>query len=157
MAVPAEDIEHAVDGCGLPTFALPLDAVAQGCARFAAAAADGQPAPRRFFAAMTRHPDTSRNRPPVHRSDARGRCNALRQGRRRRFYCAGIPNQRLGIAIKVEMAPPAPPNPPFSPRCVASDAITDANLTTLARYARPSTLNTRGEIVGSIEARVTFY
>ena len=43
--VAAGDIEQAVDGCGLPTFALPLERVAPRCARFAAAAADGVAAP----------------------------------------------------------------------------------------------------------------
>ena len=51
-------IELAIDGCGLPTFALPLERVATACARFAAAAADGVAAPRRITDAMTRIPNT---------------------------------------------------------------------------------------------------
>jgi L-asparaginase II len=157
MTVPEEDIEHAVDGCGLPTFALPLDAVAQGCARFSAAAADGDPAPRRIFAAMTTHPEyvagTDRLCTDLMR-ESNGTLFAKvgAEG----FYCAGIPNQRLGIAIKVEDGATRASEPALLATLRRLDAITAADLTTLARYARPSILNTRGEIVGSIESRVTF-
>jgi L-asparaginase II len=155
MEVPAEDIEHAVDGCGLPTFALPLDAVAQGCARFAAAAADGTPAPRRLFDAMTRHPQyvagTDRLCTDLMReSDGALFAKVGAEG----FYCAGIPGQRLGVAIKVEDGATRASEPALLATLRRLDAITDAHLTTLARYAQPSILNTRGEIVGAIEARV---
>ena len=33
MRITDDDIEQGVDGCGLPTFALAIDAVAEGCAR----------------------------------------------------------------------------------------------------------------------------
>ena len=33
MRIDAERYRTAIDGCGLPTFALALDAVAEGCAR----------------------------------------------------------------------------------------------------------------------------
>ena len=57
MRIDAGDISVATDGCGLPTYAMPLDAVATGCAHFAAAVAAGQPAPSAIFHAMTAHPD----------------------------------------------------------------------------------------------------
>src|SRR5689334_5890042 len=36
MRINAEYVSIGVDGCGLPTFAIALDAVAEGCARFSA-------------------------------------------------------------------------------------------------------------------------
>ena len=157
MGVAADDIEHAVDGCGLPTFALPLDAVAQGCARFAAAAADGRPAPRRLFDAMTRHPEyvAGTDRLCTDLMREAGRALFAKVGAEG-FYCAGIPAARLGIAIKVEDGATRASEPALLATLRRLDAITDASLTALARYARPSILNTRGDIVGSIEAHVQF-
>ena len=64
----------AIDGCGLPTFAMALDAVAEGCARFAAAVAAGDAG---AAAHLQRHGRASgvrrRHRSPRHRPDARGR------------------------------------------------------------------------------------
>ncbi len=155
MGVPADDIEHAVEGCGLPTFALPLDAVAQGCARFAAAAADSQPAPRRLFDAMTKHPEyvagTDRLCTDLMR-EAKGALFAKvgAEG----YYCVGVPAQRLGIAIKVEDGATRASEPALLATLRHLDAITGANLAALARYAHPSIPNTRGEVVGSIEAHI---
>jgi L-asparaginase II len=157
MGVPADDIEHAIEGCGLPTFALAIDAVAQGCARFAAAAADSQPAPRRLFDAMTKHPEyvagTDRLCTDLMR-EARGTLFAKvgAEG----YYCAGIPAQRLGIAMKAEDGATRASEPALLATLRRLDAITDTTLTALARYAQPSILNTRGEIVGAIEAHVEF-
>jgi L-asparaginase II len=157
MSVPAEDVEHAVDGCGLPTYALPLDAVAHGCARFAAAAAGGQPGPAQILEAMTRHPEyvagTDRLCTDLMRA-ARGSLFAKvgAEG----FYCAGIPARRLGIALKVEDGATRASEPALIATLRHLDAIGDAEAEQLHRYAHPAILNTRGEIVGSIEARVQF-
>ena len=60
-------IELGIDGCGLPTFALPLDRVATACARFAAAAADGVAAPARIARRDDRASRICRgHRPAVH-------------------------------------------------------------------------------------------
>lgn len=59
MRVEADEIDQGVDGCGLPTFALALDAVAEGCAGFAAAASDDVSAQAKIFQAMTMHPRLS--------------------------------------------------------------------------------------------------
>ncbi len=157
MGVPAEDIEHAVDGCGLPTFALPLDAVAHGCARFAAAAADGQPAPSRLYGAMTMHPEyvAGTDRLCTDLMRAAGGEVFAKVGAEG-FYCAGIPAQRLGVALKVEDGATRALEPALLATLHRLDALTDAHLITLARYAQPSILNTRGEIVGSIQAHVRF-
>lgn len=54
------DIEHAVDGCGVPAFRLPVIRFALALARFAAtngAAGRHAPAAARLFEAMTSHPE----------------------------------------------------------------------------------------------------
>lgn len=155
MDVPSEDIEHAVDGCGLPTFALPLDAVAYGCARFAAAAGDAQPAPSCLFNAMTRHPQfvAGTGRLCTDLMQAAGGSLFAKVGAEG-FYCAGIPSQRLGVAIKVEDGAVRAVEPALLATLRRLDAIGDAELTALARYAEPSILNTRDEVVGFIRAHV---
>jgi L-asparaginase II len=157
MDIPADDIEFAVDGCGLPTFALPLDAVAVGCARFAAAAADGQPAPQRLFEAMTRHPEyvAGTDRLCTDLMRTAGGSLFAKVGAEG-FYCAGIPSQRLGIAIKVEDGATRASEPALLATLRHLDVSTDTDLTALARYARPSVLNTRGDVVGAIVAHVQF-
>jgi L-asparaginase II len=157
MDVPVEDVEHAVDGCGLPTFALPLDAVAQGCARFAAAAADGQPAPSRLFGAMTMHPEyvAGTDRLCTELMRAAGDSLFAKVGAEG-FYCAGVPTQRLGIALKVEDGATRASEPALIATLRHLGAIGAAEVHRLERYARPAILNTRGEVVGSIEAVVNF-
>ena len=157
MGVDAGAIEQAIDGCGLPTFAMPLDAVAEGCARFAAAAADGVAAPARIFAAMVAHPEFVAG---TDRLDT-----ALMQVAKRRlfakvgaegFYCVGIPAMRLGVALKVEDGAWRAVEPALLATLRRIDAIGATELDLLARYAEPAILNTRGETAGAIRARVDF-
>ena len=156
MGIEQDDVEQGIDGCGLPTFALPLDAVAEGCARFAAAAADGQPAPARIFAAMMTHPEfvagTDRLDTDLIRT-AQGRLFSKvgAEG----FYCVGIPSTRTGIALKVEDGALRAAEPALLAILHAIDAISASDLETLARYARPRIVNTRGELVGHIRAAVS--
>ncbi|OFW44841.1 MAG: hypothetical protein A3J29_06625 [Acidobacteria bacterium RIFCSPLOWO2_12_FULL_67_14b] len=155
MGVEANDIDQAIDGCGLPTFALPLDAVAEGCARFAAAAADRTPAPARIFAAMTAHPEyvagTGRLDTDLMRT-AQGRLFAKvgAEG----FYAVGIPSRRMGLALKVEDGSGRASEPALLAALRLLDVITFQQFDALARYAHPAILNTRGETVGSIRVRL---
>ena len=157
MGVDAAAIEQAIDGCGLPTFAMPLDAVAEGCARFAAAVADGQAAPARIFSAMVAHPEfvagTDRLDTELMRA-AKGRLFAKvgAEG----FYCVGIPEMRLGVALKVEDGAWRAVEPALLATLRQIDAIGAGELDRLAGYAQPAILNTRNETVGSIRARVDF-
>jgi L-asparaginase II len=103
MHLPPGDLAVAVDGCGIPTYAAPLDAVARACARLSSAAADQDAAPRTVLAAMMAHSElvagTARLCTDLMRSSG-GRLWAKvgAEG----YYCAGVPAERLGIAIKIE-------------------------------------------------------
>jgi L-asparaginase II len=152
--VQADSIPIAVDGCGLPTFALPLGAMAQGCARFAAAAADGRPAPAAIVAAMTSHPEyvagTDRLCTDLMR-EAQGALFAKvgAEG----YYCAGIPAMRLGVAMKVEDGAWRAVEPVLLATLRRIDAITTQTMVALARYGHPPIRNTRDELVGAIQVR----
>ena len=155
--IDADEVEQAVDGCGLPTFALALDAVAEACARFAAAAADRQSAPGTIFAAMTAHPEfvagTDRLDTDLMRA-ARGRLFAKvgAEG----YYCAGVPEMHLGFALKVEDGAKRAAEPALLAVLHHFDALGSTALENLGGYLHPEVLNTRGEVVGTIRARLDF-
>lgn len=144
-------IRIAVDGCGLPTFGLPLDAVARACARFAAAAG----APALVLAAMTTHPEyvagTDRLDTDLMRVTA-GRVFAKvgAEG----YYCAGAPAAGVGIALKAEDGAKRASEPALLGVLRAQELITADELNALDKYANPAVLNTRGERVGEIRVRV---
>lgn len=155
MGLEAGSIEQAADGCGLPTFAMPLDAVALGCARFAAAAADRQAAPARIVSAMVSHPEfvagTDRLDTDLMRV-TKGRLFSKvgAEG----FYCAGIPAMRAGVAIKVEDGAWRAVEPALLAVLRKIDAISASEFDALHHYAQPVILNTRKERVGTICARI---
>ncbi|MDP1570319.1 MAG: asparaginase [Vicinamibacterales bacterium] len=149
--VPHEAIGCAVDGCGLPTFALPLDAMARGCARLSAAAARGDEAPARVLGAMTAHPEyvagTDRLCTDLMRA-AGGRLWAKvgAEG----YYCAGVPDRGLGLALKVEDGAWRAVEPALLAVLGEAGALDDEVLAALEQYATPTITNTRGERVGAI-------
>lgn len=151
MATPHDQIVCAVDGCGLPTFALPLDRVALGCARLSAAAHAGDEAPARVLGAMTAHPEyvagTDRLCTDLMRA-AGGRVWAKvgAEG----YYCAGVPARGLGIAVKVEDGAWRAVEPALLAVLRAVEALDNEAVESLETYATPAIMNTRGERVGVI-------
>ncbi|HEX4915297.1 MAG TPA: asparaginase [Vicinamibacterales bacterium] len=155
MRVNADEVETAIDGCGLPTFALALDSVAEGCARFAAAAADRGSPQAKIFTAMTTHPeyvagtdhlDTDLMRTAGRRLFAKFGAEG--------FYCVGVPSMKLGFALKVDDGARRAAESAVLAVLHRFDAITAAELQTLHTYANPEILNTRNEVVGSISAQL---
>lgn len=153
MRIDATDLVRGIDGCGLPTFSMPLDAVAEGCARFAAAAAAGEAAPATIFNAMVVHPEYVAG---TDRLDT----DLMRVANRRLFakvgaegfYCAGVPSMKLGVALKVEDGAKRASEPALLAVLHHLDAISAAELERLVRYWRPDVLNTRNETVGHVRA-----
>ena len=151
MRTDPDGIDEAVDGCGLPTFAMPLDAVAEGCARFAAAAADGTTPAAIIFNAMVDHPefvagsdrlDTDLMRVAATRLFAKVGAEG--------FYCAGIPSMQIGIALKVEDGARRAAEAALLAILHRIDALTATEVGVLKRYAQPEILNTRQEVVGHV-------
>ena len=157
MRLDAGAIEQAVDGCGLPTFALALDAVAEGCARFAAAAADGATAAAMIFGAMVDHPDyvagTDRLDTDLMRvADKRLMAKVGAEG----FYCAAVPSKKIGVALKVEDGARRAAEPALLAVLHHLDALTAAEVSRLEKYAQPKILNTRQEVVGHLRTSLDF-
>lgn len=153
--VPHDAIGCAVDGCGLPTFTLPLQAMARACARLSVAADRGDEAPALVLGAMTAHPElvagTDRLCTDLMRA-ARGRLWAKvgAEG----YYCAGVPARGLGVAVKVEDGAVRAVEPALLALLKTVDAIGDDEMAALARYAEPSVVNTRGDRVGAMRVVV---
>jgi L-asparaginase II len=158
MRINADEIEQGTDGCGLPTFAVALDAVAEGCARFAAAATQDGSAPAKIVQAMGAHPEfvagTDRLDTDVMRV-ARGRLFAKvgAEG----FYCAGVPSMKLGFALKAEDGAKRAAESALLAVLHRMKALSTDELNLMARYATPDILNTRQEVVGRVRSRLEFH
>ncbi len=149
--VPSSAISTGVDGCGVVTFGVPLSALALAFARLGAAAERGESGPARIVGAMVRHPEyvagTERLCTDLMRA-AGGRIIAKvgAEG----VYCAGAPGAGLGIALKVEDGAKRAAEPALLGVLRALELISAAEYVSLARYAEPVLLNTRGEEVGRL-------
>jgi L-asparaginase II len=155
--VSARDITVGIDGCGLPTFALPLDAVALACARFANAGRSQSPA-KAIVDAMTAHPEYVAGTGRL--------CTMLMKTASPRlfakvgaegFYCAGVPAMGLGIALKIEDGAKRASEPALLAALHAVGALSTTELDTLREFSQPAVLNTRGEVVGEVRARLALH
>ena len=156
MRIDAGDVAVGVDGCGLPTFGIVLDAVAEGCARFAAAVLAGDPAPSAIFNAIVAHPEyvagTDRLDTDLMRiAGTRLFAKVGAEG----FYTAAIPSMKVGIAIKVEDGNKRAAEPAILAVLRHIDAIGAAEIERLEKYASPTLLNTRNEVVGHVRTTLT--
>jgi L-asparaginase II len=151
MRIDPEDVSTAIDGCGLPTFAIALDAVAEGCARFSAAVASGTPAPATIFDAMVKHPEyvAGTDRLDTDLMRVAGTTLFAKVGAEG-FYCAGIPSMKLGVALKVEDGSKRAAEPAILAVLKNIGAISSSELVHLSKYALPKILNTRQETVGHV-------
>ena len=149
-AVDADRAPRGVDGCGIPTIALPLAAIARGMARMADTS--GLPperveAARRIGDAMAAEPlmvdGTGGFATEVMK--AVGRDVRVKPGAEG-FFCAILPGQGLGVALKIDDGAGRASE-------VAMAAVLERlgiNMSGLERYARPVIRNVAGRDVGSI-------
>ncbi len=153
--VSAEEIHTGTDGCGVPTFALPLTALAVAFARLSAATRRGEAGPARVVGAMVQNPEyvagidrlcTDLMRVAGGRIVAKVGAEGV--------YCAGIPGAELGVALKVEDGATRAAEPALLAVLSALHVLSEDELGALERWARPAVTNTRGERVGGIVARV---
>jgi L-asparaginase II len=157
MRIDAGEVSVAIDGCGLPTFAMALDAVATGCAQFAAAVAAGEPAPSAIFNAIVAHPDyvagTARLDTDLMRiTGTRLFAKVGAEG----YYTAVIPSMKTGVALKVEDGNKRAAEPAILAVLRHIDAIGAAEMDRLSAYASPRIVNTRNDVVGTVRVELSF-
>jgi L-asparaginase II len=151
MRITADEVSVGVDGCGLPTFAIALDAVAEGCARFSAAVASGDRAPAAIFNAMVAHPEyvAGTDRLDTDLMRVTGTRLFVKVGAEG-FYTAGIPSMKIGVALKVEDGSKRAAEPAILAVLRHIEAITASELGRLHKHAHPEILNTRQEVVAHV-------
>jgi L-asparaginase II len=147
----------AVDGCSVPTWALPLDSLAHAFARFGSGVGlepERAKAAARLRAACTSHPwyvaGTGRFCTELmNRFGARIFARTGAEG----VYCAALPEQGLGVAVKCDDGAGR-----------AAEVILAAALTrllpgdraALEPFVRPSMRNWNGIVVGSLRPTAAF-
>jgi L-asparaginase len=134
---PAEEIVTAVDGCGVPTFALTLTEMAAMFAGFARGEPGGM---ETVAAAMTAHPELVGGPQAVDTLAMRALPGAVAKRGAEGVVCAGLPDG-TGIALKVEDG-----------AYRASYAAAGVVLGIPELVERPLH-SSRGDLVGSISAR----
>ncbi len=156
-----DDIPHGTDGCGVPSFALPLAAMATAYARLAAAAAgdDVPDVPAASLAGMRRLVAAVRAHPFLLAGTGRLDTELLEatQGRvlakigAEGVYSAALFEARLGVAFKVEDGALRALGPAL---LAVLDQLAPGVVPPLGSQRRPSIGNTLNQVVGVIEARV---
>lgn len=151
--VPADDANRAVDGCGVPCFAAPLDRAAATAARLSDAA--GRPGPvRRIVTAMTRRPFMV--------AGAKRLCTRLMEEEGGRLfakvgaegvYLAGDLERSLGVALKVEDGAWRAAAPALLSVLDQAGLLSDHARSALAEFAAPPVTNTLGDVVGRWQVR----
>lgn len=158
VGVRPQEVATAIDGCGVPTFAVPLVAIARGFARLAEPRSIAPPhaaAAARVRAAMLAHPEMVAGEGRLDTdlmALASGR--VLAKAGAEACYGVSLVERGWGVAVKIEDG-----NPRATPIAVVEalrqlGALTDSQLDALAGYARPLVRNYRGEVVG--EGRPVF-
>lgn len=153
-----QELGVGVDGCGVPTFAVPVRAMAVAYQRF------GDPsdlpgreaeAARRVAEALRRHPYlvAGRARFDTDCMQATGG-RILVKGGSEGVGCISIPSEGLGIAVKVADGHPRALAPVLLAVLTHLGLLRREEETELAHYRRPPVYNSRGEVVGRIEPRL---
>jgi L-asparaginase II len=150
--LPAASVHLGIDGCGVPTFGVPLERMAFSFARFAKEASEGSD-PARIVDAMVGN--------PFFVAGTGRLCTALmEQAGDRVFlkvgaegvYCAGLRNRGMGIAVKVEDGAWRANDAAMVHALGQVGVLDEDDLRTLSRFQSPELRNTRGEVTGTVTA-----
>jgi L-asparaginase II len=153
-ATLAQDI-CAVDGCSVPTWAVPLDALARGFARFATGA--GLPPERAKAAARLRAACAQQ---PWHVAGTGRFCTEIMRAFGARVFvktgaegvaCAALPELGLGIAVKCDDGAGRAAEVVLA-ATLARFLTGEADRAALARFVRPVLRNWNGIEVGSLRS-----
>lgn len=149
-----EDVATATDGCGVRTFALPLEALARAFARLGREAARGG-VPGQVLGAMRSHPFLvgGSHRLCTRLGEVSGGRIVAKVGAEG-MYGAWVEEPGLGIALKVEDGGRRAADPALLETLRHVGALSRGELEALKELAAPVVTNARGEAVGRLEATV---
>ncbi len=149
--VPGERIPVAIDGCGVPVFALPLANMALSFARLARAAQDGAEGPQRVVSAMTRNAflvggsdrfDTL----VMDAYDGRVLCKVGAEG----VHTLALVERGIGLALKVEDGTQRAQYPAVVALLAHLGELPSTMSDALREHSARAIRNTRNESVGEI-------
>lgn len=152
---PAGKITLGVDGCGIPSCAMPLKNMAIAFSR----AANPEGLPSKVAAACGRVMRAIWANPMMIAGHGRY-CTALLEATGKKLlakagangvYTIGVPGRGLGIAVKVDDGERLGYQAALIKMLRSLDVITDAEARALDEWANPKILNERGEVVGHAE------
>jgi len=153
-----DGLPWAVDGCGVPTYLLPLRQLALGFARLAEPSGLGEAdreAALRIAKAMNREPETVRGEGGFDTLLMRALPRVLvSKGGAEGCHAAGLVGRRIGIAVKVEDGSARALPPVVLSLLRRLEALPDPLPAALGPLARPAVENTRGMVVGEVRACV---
>ena len=149
--VPREDVELAIDGCGVVVFAIPLRNMALAWARLSAATRRGDEVPTRIVSAMRENPfligGTDRfDTVLMEETDGRVLAKVGAEG----VHSLAVLDAGLGIALKVEDGAARAQYPAVLRLLQRLGALPDTLPPRLAEIVTRPVRNTRNEIVGEI-------
>ncbi len=153
--VDRSGIATGVDGCGVVTFAFPLEGLARAFGRLARAANAGEPGPESVVEAMAAHPflvaGTGRLGTRLAEVTA-GR--VLAKVGAEGVYGALVRDRELGIALKARDGAKRAGEVALIGVLDALGVLEPAERAALAARARPEVRNTRDEVVGELRPAV---
>ncbi len=149
--LPPDQLQQAVDGCGVTVFGLPLANMALAFARLGAAAHAGEAGPARVVTAMTRHPFLvgGTDRFDTQLMEACGGAVLCKIGAEG-VHSLSIPARGIGIALKVEDGAARAQYPAVLALLEALGALPDTVPDALGAYRQTAIRNTRAESVGAV-------
>lgn len=155
--VKRDRIGTAIDGCGVVTFAVPVERLAGAFARLVDAAGDSGGPAARIVAAMGAHP---------HRVAGSNRlCTAIMEMTDGRIiakvgaegvYGAAAVDRSWGIALKARDGARRAAESALVEVLVVAALLTEEEASGLERWRRPVLRNTRDEAVGAVRSRITW-
>ncbi|MFO7892538.1 MAG: asparaginase [Longimicrobiales bacterium] len=146
-------IATGVDGCGVVTFAFPLQGLARAFARLVAAAGAGEPGPKAVVGAMATHPHlmAGTDRLGTRLAEVTGGRVLAKVGAEG-VYGAATVDGGLGIALKARDGAKRAGEVALLGVLEELGVLEPDELGALERWARPEVRNTRDEEVGELRA-----
>lgn len=154
---PAEKIGRGLDGCGAPVFALPLVNIARGMAQLLSPNTVPREIAKVYSSitlAMREHPDmiSGEGRFDYELTQASGG-KVLSKSGAEGVQLFGIPDQRLGGAIKIEDGARRAVYSATIELLFQTGFLSDRAVIDLSKFAAPEILNHNGHPVGKIRSR----
>ena len=146
-----EEVKYGIDGCGVPTFYIPLRKMAVGFARLAnpgCLSGKRKEAAIRIVEAMQAHPEMTGE---IRKGKTWPKQIVAKAGALG-VYCGGILNKDRGIAVKVDDGNSSPCALAFTEIIRRLNLADRAELDAYQQLRPTDVLNRRGEVVGKMEA-----